>query len=183
MLVALEARRSALGSVTAGGRAAEGSVHVHCLRRHRIFLASLPSLTRSGCKVVSLLLIMRLLPSNPLSFFLSALLLATPVLSIKFDVLAKTSPTTRCIWNYALADTLVIVTINTGPIPDSTIDAEGQEVDVEIVDASQHNNVYLAKKNVKGEARMAINTHSNSDLGVCVTNKLVVREYQGGGEE
>lgn len=123
---------------------------------------------------------MRLLSSNPLSLFLSALLLATPVLSIKFDVLAKTSPTTRCIWNYALADTLVIVTINTGPIPDSTIDAEGQQVDVEIVDASQHNNVYLAKKNVKGEARMAINTHSNSDLGVCITNKLVVRRYQMG---
>ena len=35
-----------------------------------------------------------------------------PVQGIKFDLEADTYPTTKCIWNYALADTLVIVTIN-----------------------------------------------------------------------
>ena len=35
-----------------------------------------------------------------------------------------------------------------------------------------HNNVYLDKKDIRGETRMAINTHSQSDLGVCITNRL-----------
>lgn len=74
--------------------------------------------------------------------------------------------------NYALADTLVIVTVNSGPTPQSSVAADGQQVDVEIVDASHHNNVYLDKKDIRGETRMAINTHSQSDLGVCITNRL-----------
>lgn len=79
--------------------------------------------------------------------------------------------------NYALSDTLVIVTVNSGPSPSSSVNAEGQQIDVEIVDASHHNNVYLDKKDIRGETRMAINTHSQSDLGVCITNRLKKGAY------
>lgn len=102
---------------------------------------------------------------------------ASASLAIKFDIPAKHSPTTRCIWNYALQDTLVIVTLNSGPSPDSSVGADGQQIDVEIVDASHHNNVYLDKKDVRGETRMAVNTHSHSDMGVCITNRLKPREW------
>lgn len=111
-------------------------------------------------------------------------LLCSPTQAIKFDIPAKGhSVVTRCIWNYALADTLVIVTVNNGPMPDSKVDAAGQQLDVEIVDASKHNNVYLHKRDVSGETRMAINTHSNSDLGVCFTNRLKKGEYDDARED
>ncbi|CAO1612591.1 unnamed protein product [Parajaminaea phylloscopi] len=113
-------------------------------------------------------------PPSGLPLVLLALvcLLAAPSRAIKFDIQATWSPTTRCIWNYALQDTLVIVTLTTGPSPHSTVGADGQQIDVEIVDASHHNNVYLDKKDIRGETRMAVNTHSHSDMGVCITNRL-----------
>ncbi|PWN29892.1 endoplasmic reticulum vesicle protein 25 [Jaminaea rosea] len=111
-------------------------------------------------------------PTRIATCFAALLLLTAPSLAIKFDIEARNSPTTKCIWNYALSDTLVIVTVNSGPSPSSSVNAEGQQIDVEIVDASHHNNVYLDKKDIRGETRMAINTHSQSDLGVCITNRL-----------
>lgn len=47
-----------------------------------------------------------------------------------------------------------------------------QRVDMEIVDGSNHRNVYQSKKDIKGETRMAITTHADADLGVCFTNHL-----------
>lgn len=93
--------------------------------------------------------------------------------AIKFDLEASSSPHIKCIWNYALSDTLVIITIN-AVIPNTSTskDENDQRVDVEIVDGSKHNNIYLSKKNIRKETRMAINTHSHADLGVCVKNTL-----------
>lgn len=88
--------------------------------------------------------------------------------AIKFDLPVATHPHSKCIWNYALADTLVIVTANT--VPGEGHSADGQRVDIEVIDGSKHNNVYLSKKNIKGETRLAINTHSHADLGVCFKN-------------
>ena len=103
----------------------------------------------------------------------SLLLLATATQAIKFDLEASSSPHIKCIWNYALSDSLVIITINTAiPNASSSKDENDQRVDVEIVDGSKHNNIYLSKKNIRKETRMAINTHSHADLGVCVKNSL-----------
>lgn len=107
-------------------------------------------------------------------FTLCLVLLAiftSSVQSIKFDVEASHNPHVKCIWNYALSDTLVIVTINTAvPSDIAKHDSDEQRIDVEVVDGSKHNNIYLSKKNIKSETRMAINTHSHADLGVCVKN-------------
>lgn len=43
---------------------------------------------------------------------------------------------------------------------------------MEIVDGSNHRNIYQSKRNVQGETRMAITTHADADLGVCFTNTL-----------
>lgn len=107
---------------------------------------------------------------------LSLLLLlfsATSTQAIKFDLPASSTPQVKCVWNYALSDTLVIITVN-NIIPKglSSTDENDQRVDVEIVDGSKHNNIYLSKKNIRKETRMAINTHSHADLGVCLKNTL-----------
>lgn len=47
-----------------------------------------------------------------------------------------------------------------------------QRVDMEIVDGSNHRNIYQSKRNIQGETRMAITTHADADLGVCFTNML-----------
>jgi hypothetical protein len=118
----------------------------------------------------------RIASSSKLLIFSLLLLLTTlttPAQGIKFDLEASTSPHVKCIWNYALSDTLVVITIN-NVIPKglSSSDENDQRVDVEIVDGSKHNNVYLSKKNLRKETRMAINTHSHADLGVCLKNTL-----------
>lgn len=81
-----------------------------------------------------------------------------------------------------MADTLVVVTVNAIP---TSGDGDVQNVDVEIVDGSKHNNIYLSKRGVTGETRMAINTHAHADLGVCFKNTLGKSEWserkQGGG--
>lgn len=110
---------------------------------------------------------------------LSLLSFISPCAAIKFDIPATSHPTTKCIWNYALSDTLVIVTVTSGPIPNSALAGDEQQLDVEIVDASKHNNVYLDKKDIKGETRMAVNTHTHSDLGVCLTNKAKRKSFSG----
>jgi hypothetical protein len=88
-----------------------------------------------------------------------------PTLAIKFSLPAQRYPPPKCIWNAAHTNTLVIVTANVGP-------GENQRVDVEIVDSSSKNNVYLAKKGIKGEARLAITTHSEGEVGVCFRNYI-----------
>ncbi|ETS59921.1 hypothetical protein PaG_05894 [Moesziomyces aphidis] len=103
-----------------------------------------------------------------LLLLLIAVLSSTLVQAIKFDLPAATHPHTKCIWNYALSDSLVIITANT--IAKEPFDFSNQRLDVEVVDGSKHNNVYLSKKNIKGETRLAINTHSHADLGVCFKN-------------
>ncbi|WWD15766.1 endoplasmic reticulum vesicle protein 25 [Kwoniella shandongensis] len=76
-----------------------------------------------------------------------------------------------CIWNFAAAHSLVIVTAN---VP---AEAE-QRVDIEILDGSERGNVYLSKKDIKGETRLAITTHESADVGVCLTN-----HYEGSGNQ
>ena len=107
-----------------------------------------------------------------LSFFLLCISFSS---AIKFELTSVTHPTTKCIWNYALADTLVVVTVNAIP---SSGDGDVQNVDVEIVDGSKNNNIYLSKRGVTGETRMAINTHAHADLGVCFKNTLGKSEYE-----
>ncbi|PWZ00338.1 endoplasmic reticulum vesicle protein 25 [Testicularia cyperi] len=108
-----------------------------------------------------------------IAFLIVALLSTLAVEAIKFDVVAETHPHTKCIWNYALSDTLVVITVNT--IPKEPASFSDQRIDVEVVDGSKHNNVYLSKKNIKGETRLAINTHTHADLGVCFKNTLIGR--------
>jgi p24 family protein delta-1 len=45
-------------------------------------------------------------------------------------------------------------------------------VDIEIVDSSAEKRVYLSKRNIKGETRLAITTHAEGDVGVCFRNHL-----------
>lgn len=60
---------------------------------------------------------------------------------------------------------LVIVTANVGP-------GTGQRVDIEIIDSSPQKNVYLHKKDIKSETRLAITSHSEGEVGVCFKNHL-----------
>ncbi|WFD34642.1 vesicle coat component [Malassezia cuniculi] len=94
-------------------------------------------------------------------------LLCTPVNAIKFQLQAQKHPEPLCIWNYALQDTLAIISINV--VPTDPGKATQQKVAARVIDRTYHN-VYLNKPNLLGETRLAISTHHNSDLGVCVTN-------------
>lgn len=99
-------------------------------------------------------------------------LTTSPTRAIKFDIEAKPQGQVKCIWNYALSDTLVIVTVNPQKSDQSAHgQPDDQIIDVEVVDGSKHNNIYLSKRNLKAETRMAINTHSHADLGVCISNR------------
>ena len=110
----------------------------------------------------------RTMGSLAASALLALCLLLQSVQAIKFEIPAHYDPQEKCIWNYALTDTLVVITLNVIGIHQS----EQQSVDIQIVDGSKHNNVYLSKKKVQGETRMAINSHSNADLGICFKNTL-----------
>ncbi|OCF55230.1 endoplasmic reticulum vesicle protein 25 [Kwoniella mangroviensis CBS 10435] len=99
---------------------------------------------------------------RPILFFLS---LISAVYAVKFDLVADRYPKPRCIWNFAAAHSLVIVTAN---VPYEN----GQRVDIEILDGSERGNVYLNKKDIKGETRLAITTHESADVGVCLRNYL-----------
>ncbi|KAH9807901.1 emp24/gp25L/p24 family/GOLD-domain-containing protein [Melampsora americana] len=92
-------------------------------------------------------------------------LIVYEVKGIKFDLTAEFTPTPRCIWYYAMADTLVVISTNIES-------GEDQSMDLEIIDGSVHRNVYQAKKGINGETRIAITTHNDADLGVCFTNTL-----------
>ncbi|WVQ78145.1 endoplasmic reticulum vesicle protein 25 [Cryptococcus sp. DSM 104549] len=98
--------------------------------------------------------------TSALVFLLSVL---TTAFAVKFDITAEKNPKPSTIWNFASSHSLVIVTANVPFEPQ-------QRVDIEILDGSERGNVYLSKKDIKGETRLAITTHENADVGVCLTN-------------
>jgi hypothetical protein len=110
-------------------------------------------------------LVSMLTPSLSLLLLSIVLLLSPPTHAIKFALQGSRYPPSKCIWNAAHPNSLVIVTANVGPGPN-------QRVDIEIVDSSPKKNVYLSKKNVKGEARLAITTHAEGEVGVCFKNHI-----------
>ncbi|KAG7571192.1 hypothetical protein FFLO_00865 [Filobasidium floriforme] len=92
---------------------------------------------------------------------------------VKFEMTARAYPeTSEFIWNFANAHTLVIVTANVSPGTSSPAGGQLDRIDVEIVDGSHKGNVYLAKKNIKGETRLAITTHEMAEVGVCLRHTL-----------
>ncbi|KAH9046830.1 emp24/gp25L/p24 family/GOLD-domain-containing protein [Lactarius hengduanensis] len=109
-----------------------------------------------------------MLSSQPTLLFLtllSVLILSHPTRAIKFSLPASRYPPPKCIWNAAHMNALVIVTANVGP-------GTGQRVDIEIIDSSPQKNVYLHKKDIKTETRLAITSHSEGEVGVCFKNHL-----------
>lgn len=96
-------------------------------------------------------------------------ILAQPALGIKFSLQAFRYPSSKCIWNAAHPNTLVIVTAN-------VVSGENQRLDIEIIDSSPQKNVYLSKRGIKGETRLAVTTHGEGEVGVCLKN------YIEGGE-
>ncbi|KAF8515521.1 emp24/gp25L/p24 family/GOLD-domain-containing protein [Hysterangium stoloniferum] len=93
------------------------------------------------------------------------LLIAAPASAIKFNLRAYRFPVQKCIWNTVHDNALVIVTAVVGPGND-------QRVDVDIVDSSPQKNVYLSKRNITAETRLAITTHAEGEVGVCFKNYL-----------
>ena len=100
-----------------------------------------------------------------LSLLLFLLSFVFPSYAIKFNLPAYRWPHKKCLWNPVHDSTLVIVTVNTSPGP-------GQRTDIEIVDSSPQKNVYLRKKGIKAETRLAITTHAEGEVGVCFYNYL-----------
>ena len=99
-----------------------------------------------------------------LSLFL-VVLLAPFALAIKFILPPARFPVGKCIWNAAHTHALVIVTANVGPGP-------SQRVDIEIIDSTPQQNVYLSKRDIKGETRLAVTAHADGEVGVCFKNWL-----------
>lgn len=97
--------------------------------------------------------------------FLVLAFLAGSTFAVKFNLQGYRYPTQKCIWNPIHNNALVIVTANVGP-------GEGQTVDIEIVDSSPQKNVYLSKKNINGETRLAVTSHAEGEVGVCFKNTL-----------
>ncbi|KAF8627113.1 hypothetical protein AX15_004540 [Amanita polypyramis BW_CC] len=102
--------------------------------------------------------------------FLILLYLPVQVASIKFNLQALRYPAPKCIWNTVHTNTLVIVTANVGP-------GDYQRVDIEIIDSSSQRNVYLSKRGISGEARLAITTHEDGEVGVCLRNYVEGGRY------
>ena len=106
-------------------------------------------------------------PTSVLLTLLAVLFLAypTPTNAVKFTLQAHRYPPSKCIWNAAHMNALVIVTANVAP-------GLKQRVDIEIIDSSPQKNVYLHKKNINGETRLAITSHAEGEVGVCFKNHL-----------
>jgi len=104
-------------------------------------------------------------PTSVLLTLLAVLFLTHHASAIKFVLPAQRYPSSKCIWNSAHMNALVIVTANVGP-------GANQRVDVEIIDSSPQKNVYLNKKDIKGETRLAITSHADGEVGVCFKNHL-----------
>jgi hypothetical protein len=101
---------------------------------------------------------------------LAAVVLPLVVSAVKFELVASHAPVQKCLWNYAMSDTLVIISVSAPPSSGGS--DNHQRLDMEVVDGSGSRNTYQAKKGVKGETRMAITTHADADLGVCFKNTL-----------
>lgn len=99
------------------------------------------------------------------SLLLFLLSFVFPSYAIKFNLPAYRWPQKKCLWNPAHDNTLVIVTANINPGP-------GQRTDIEIIDSSPQQNVYLRKKGIKAETRLAVTTHAEGEVGVCFYNYL-----------
>ncbi|KAI0034679.1 emp24/gp25L/p24 family/GOLD-domain-containing protein [Vararia minispora EC-137] len=109
---------------------------------------------------------MRPASQTPLCLLSLAILLFAPSASaIKFNLPSYRTPPAKCIWNAAHPGALVIVTANVGPGP-------GQRVDIEIIDSSPQKNIYLSKKDINGETRLAVTAHTEGEVGVCFRNHL-----------
>ncbi|TFK21127.1 hypothetical protein FA15DRAFT_672835 [Coprinopsis marcescibilis] len=107
-------------------------------------------------------------PTSLFSLFLLAfaILYSTPsAYAVKFALPASRYPAAKCIWNSVHNNQLVIVTANVSP-------GANQRVDIEIVDSSANKNVYLNKKGIKAETRLAITSHADGEVGVCLKNTL-----------
>lgn len=85
--------------------------------------------------------------------------------AIKFVLPPAKVPTEKCIWDAAHTNALVIVTANVGPGP-------SQRIDIEIIDSTPQRNVYLSKRDIKGETRLAVTAHAEGEIGVCFKNYL-----------
>ncbi|KAK1226740.1 vesicle coat component [Marasmius sp. AFHP31] len=104
--------------------------------------------------------------ASPSFLFLIVLgLLTGQSYAIKFFLQASRYPAPKCIWNPVHKNALVIVTANVGA-------GDKQRVDVEIVDSSEQRNVYLNKRNITGETRLAVTSHSEGEMGVCFKNTV-----------
>lgn len=64
------------------------------------------------------------------------------------------------------------MTANVSPGTSAPNGGQLDRIDVEIIDGSQKSNVYLAKKNIKGETRLAVTTHEMAEVGVCFKHAL-----------
>ncbi|KAF7316519.1 Endoplasmic reticulum vesicle protein 25 [Mycena indigotica] len=109
-----------------------------------------PACLRSSLAALFLILSLALLPSTN---------------AIKFSLPPSRFPASKCIWNPAHNNALVIVTANVGP-------GANQRVDVEIIDSSPQKNVYLSKRNINAETRLAVTAHAEGEVGVCFKNFL-----------
>ena len=104
--------------------------------------------------------------ASPSFLFLIVLgLLTGQSFAIKFFLKASRYPAPKCIWNPVHKNALVIVTANVGT-------GDKQRVDIEIVDSSEQRNIYLNKKNISGETRLAVTSHSEGEIGVCFKNTV-----------
>jgi hypothetical protein len=90
---------------------------------------------------------------------------ALPSSAINFELHASHYPTPKCIYNTAHKSALIVVTANVGAGPN-------QRVDIEILDRGGHGNVYLSKRGIGGETRLAVSAHDDGDFGVCFRNYL-----------
>ncbi|GMK55974.1 hypothetical protein CspeluHIS016_0210300 [Cutaneotrichosporon spelunceum] len=106
------------------------------------------------------------LRSALLTLAVALVALFTPVHAVKFDLIAGGGGEHRDIWNFASADTLVVITANVAP-------SSGMRVDMSVVDGSEHGRIYQTKKDLNGEYRTAITTQGEADLGVCFSNTIV----------
>jgi hypothetical protein len=104
-------------------------------------------------------------PTSVLLTLLAVLFLTHPSSAIKFSLPAQRYPPAKCIWNAAHVNALVIVTANVGP-------GANQRIDIEIIDSSPEKNVYLHKRGINGETRLAITAHAEGEVGVCFKNHL-----------
>ena len=85
--------------------------------------------------------------------------------AIKFALPPAKIPAEKCIWNAAHPHALVIVTANVGLGP-------SQRIDIDIIDSTPQRNVYLSKKDINAETRLAVTAHAEGQVGVCFKNYL-----------